>query len=77
MQKLLLFLLVLAAIFWGRRLLREGDQGGASRSRSARRDTPERMLSCRRCGVHVPESEGVHRGDEFYCCDAHAHGRDD
>jgi len=31
----------------------------------------ERMLACAACGVHVPESEGVRVGSEFYCCEAH------
>jgi len=78
-SKLLLFVLVLAAIFWGRRLLNQlGQQGRKSgRSASAPADGSEKMLSCQRCGIHVPESEGVHRGDGFFCCDAHAQGRDD
>ena len=33
--------------------------------------TAERMLECRRCGLIVPESEGVRAGEDFYCCDAH------
>lgn len=31
----------------------------------------ERMLPCARCGVCLPESEGVSGGGEFYCCDDH------
>ncbi|MCB1959097.1 MAG: hypothetical protein KDE68_01010 [Rhodocyclaceae bacterium] len=77
MSKLLVFLLVLFAIYWGRRLLR---QAGSARERvqSARPAPPvgeaEQILSCARCGLLVPESEGVRRGETFYCCDEHARG---
>lgn len=77
MQKLLLFVLVLAAIFYGRRFLKQLSQKEGGRARRGARGAPERMLACRQCGLHVPESEGVHRGEAFYCCDAHARGGDD
>jgi uncharacterized protein len=78
-SKLLLFVLVLAAIFWGRRLLNQLGQQGRNPGRGASRPKEgiEKMLSCQRCGIHVPESEGVHRDGAFFCCDAHAQGRDD
>jgi uncharacterized protein len=78
-SKLLVFILVLAAIFWGRRWLNQLGQTGRASGREAPRqvDGGEKMLSCQRCGIHVPESEGVQRGGQFYCCDAHAQGRDD
>jgi uncharacterized protein len=77
--KLLVFLLVLAAIFWGRRLLKPSSRQDDGRIGQRRQPvaSSERMRSCRRCGVHVPESEGVRRDGDFYCCEAHAQGRDD
>lgn len=30
------------------------------------------MLPCERCGVHVPETEGVRVEGRFYCCAEHA-----
>ncbi|WP_227816598.1 PP0621 family protein [Nitrogeniibacter aestuarii] len=77
MLKLLVFVLVLAAIFWGRRLISQ--MGKASRPRASSKQAPnaERMLACHRCGLHVPESEGVTQREHFYCCDAHARGQDD
>jgi len=71
-RNLLIFLLVLGAIWWVRRAV--------TRSRAARRDDkrqraaetlPERILACAHCGVHVPEAEGVRDGEAFYCCEAH------
>ncbi|MGL4768574.1 MAG: PP0621 family protein [Formosimonas sp.] len=32
------------------------------------------MRACARCGLHVPESEGVRVQGMFYCCAEHAHG---
>jgi len=48
---------------------RRGGWGGAN----ADVDTaaPERMLACAVCGVHVPESEGVHTSEGFFCCEEH------
>lgn len=76
MRNLLLFVLIVFAIWWVRRALRKpGDGGGkpsAPGGRDARKlDGPEPMLACAHCGVHVPESEGVRSSDEFFCCDEH------
>jgi uncharacterized protein len=83
-SKLLVFLLVLFAIYWVRRMLSKpkhppgaGPQSGASRDRAGQTQASTRMLSCQRCGVHVPESEGVRVGGVFFCCEAHARGRDE
>ena len=74
MLKLLLFVLVLFAVYWVPRLLRQKNsarQGGAPpRGRPAA--DAERMLPCARCGLHVPESDGVRRDEAFYCCEEHA-----
>ena len=35
-------------------------------------DESEDMLSCKFCGIHVPESRGIHKGEDFYCCPEHA-----
>ncbi len=32
----------------------------------------ERMARCATCGVHVPCSMAVHRGDRWYCSQEHA-----
>lgn len=32
----------------------------------------ESMLCCERCHVYFPASEAVLRGDQVYCCAAHA-----
>jgi len=74
-RNLLIFILVLIAIWWVRRALRNMRSGGsADEGRGARRargSQPEAILACRQCGLHVPESEGVRDGDAFYCCEEH------
>lgn len=47
--------------------------------RSYRRQTPkqdeqgaaEEMVRCAQCGVHLPKSESIMAGGNFYCSDAH------
>jgi uncharacterized protein len=31
----------------------------------------EEMVRCAQCGVHLPKSESVRAGDNYYCSDAH------
>ena len=31
----------------------------------------EDMVRCAHCGVHLPKSESVSDGDQFFCCAAH------
>lgn len=67
-MKYLLLFLVLAVLWWswskGGARRREGDAGSAPRP-------AERMLTCRQCGVHFPESDGVTGAKGVYCCAAH------
>ena len=30
------------------------------------------MRACEKCGLHIPENEGVVVGGQFYCCKEHA-----
>jgi uncharacterized protein len=71
-RNLLIFILVLIVIWWVRRALQKPRAGrGRGASDEGRRQTPERMLACAHCGVHVPESEGVQAGEHFFCSEAH------
>ncbi len=33
--------------------------------------TAEEMVRCAQCGVHLPKSESILAGGNFYCSDAH------
>jgi uncharacterized protein len=75
-RNLLLFILILVAVWWVRRALRKPGDGDGARSPQGGRnaptpDEPEPVIACAYCGVHVPESEGVRSGDDFFCCNEH------
>ncbi|MDP1634039.1 MAG: PP0621 family protein [Gallionellaceae bacterium] len=65
MSRLLFLLAVIAVVFL---LLR------AYRKKPPKPDDPaaaEEMVRCAQCGVHLPKSESIMAGDNFYCSDAH------
>ncbi|OIR18264.1 hypothetical protein GALL_15920 [mine drainage metagenome] len=44
------------------------------RRQSPRQDAPasaEEMVRCVKCGVHLPKSESILAGGNFYCSDEH------
>lgn len=69
MSKLIL-LLVLGLLAY---LVFKGFQRSAAR-RERREDaqrSPERMVACARCGVHLPESEAIEDDGRRYCSEEH------
>ncbi|MEW6352853.1 MAG: PP0621 family protein [Pseudomonadota bacterium] len=51
-------------------------RGYLQRSRAAKKK-PARigtMVRCAQCGLHVPESEALRRGDDYYCSVQHLPG---
>jgi uncharacterized protein len=65
MSRLLFLLAVIAVVYW---LLK------SFRKQSPKQDTPatsEDMVRCAQCGVHLPKSESILSGGNFYCSDAH------
>lgn len=76
MRNILIFILLLIVIWWVRRALQRpprgtGSPGSLGAGRGSTSDNPEHMLACAHCGVHVPESEGVHDGNAFFCSEDH------
>lgn len=74
MRNLLLFLLLLLAVYLIRRALSRDDGQGAAppaQDEAAPRGG-EQVLPCEHCGVLVPHSEGVTRAGRFYCSAEHA-----
>lgn len=75
MQKLFLFLLVLVAIYYFRRVFNGGRKNARVPPQSRTPPVPpEAVRECRACGLHVPQSEGIEVNGEFYCSVEHAHG---
>lgn len=65
MSRLLFLLAVIIVVYL---LLR------SYRRQSPRQDTSasaEEMVRCVKCGVHLPKSESILAGGNFYCSDAH------
>lgn len=77
MRSLLLLILLALLYWWASRALKERAArrkrtGARGWFRREREPAPsERMLACARCGLHLPESEGLHDHDGFYCCEEH------
>lgn len=64
-----LLLLALAGVVWWAWSTRSA---GRPREPQLRRPpAPEKMVTCARCGVHLPESEAVLANGRIYCCEAH------
>jgi uncharacterized protein len=65
----LLAVLVIAYLVWrhGRLERHQGDS-----SRRAEPGTPQEMVSCAQCGLHLPQPDAVRGGDgRFYCSQEH------
>ncbi|THF64017.1 hypothetical protein E6C76_15750 [Pseudothauera nasutitermitis] len=71
MRTLLIFILVVIAVWWVRNALRRMSARRGPAGGKAKKAAAERMLACRHCGVHVPESEGVRHEGAFYCSEEH------
>jgi len=66
---IVLLLLAVVAVWYLRRVVRrfEGDERGPRASPQARE-----LVSCARCGVHVPRPEAREAGGALYCSEEHA-----
>ncbi len=64
---LLLFLGLLAYLVF------KGFQRAAARRERSKGSpqTPERMVACARCGVHLPESEALEDAGQRFCSEEH------
>lgn len=65
-MKFLLFVAFLAVVWWIWTKRASRPQQPAAKS-----PAPERMVTCQHCHVHLPESDSVAEGAQFYCCEAH------
>lgn len=69
MSKLILLLLFGLLVYF----LLKGLKRSASRPEANKPDqsSPERMVVCAQCGVHLPESEAIETSGRHYCCEEH------
>ena len=66
---IVLVLLALVAIWYLRRVVRRFD--GSASEGDAAAGAPD-LVSCARCGVHVPRPEAREAGGALFCSDEHA-----
>ncbi|HLD08462.1 MAG TPA: PP0621 family protein [Methylophilaceae bacterium] len=43
-----------------------------SADRPPEKSEPEEMVQCAHCGVHLPTSDSLLVGNQYYCCEAHS-----
>jgi uncharacterized protein len=67
--RILLFLLLAVVIYMVWRSRRPRDKGPSASTTGQR--TPQAMVSCATCGLHVPRQEALLLGDRFFCCEEH------
>ncbi len=74
-MRLLLLIIAIVGIFLAVRTL---VRSTGEQRRVQRDEPPERlresgaMVRCAHCGVHIPEDQAVHRGEDRYCSPQHA-----
>jgi uncharacterized protein len=65
---LILIAIVLAAVWLVRRALAGDRKGGAAQ----KPPVDGELVSCARCGVHLPRAEARVQGERLYCSEEHA-----
>jgi len=71
MGRLILIAVAIAVAVW---LLRRAltDPKDRAKQQPERAGTPDELVRCAHCGVHLPRSEARPAGDRQYCSDDHA-----
>ena len=70
MGRLLVLVLFVVVAVW---LIRRALRGPARRpDLQARRETQGELVSCARCGMHLPRGEARASGERLYCSEEHA-----
>ena len=65
---LILIAIVVAAVWLVRRALAGGRQGDTAQ----KPPVDGELVSCARCGVHLPRAEARLQGERLYCSEEHA-----
>jgi uncharacterized protein len=63
--------LLLAVAIWALFILLRHLLKRPEKRRPEERPIPENMVACARCGIHLPESEALKKGDLYFCCREH------
>jgi len=71
MKYLLVFFVVAVAIWLWRRNRQEEMNEPPRRPPTPPAGTPQAMLRCAHCGLHLPAADAIQGPDGVYCCAAH------
>ena len=63
-----MLLAIVVAIVW---LFRSYGKKAAEQDKSATQNSTEDMVRCAQCGVHLPKSESILSGGNYFCSAAH------
>ena len=69
MGRILFFVLLAIVVYM---VLRSMQRRGNDRPRGTTGSgPPQAMVSCAKCGLHVPRHEALPLGDRYFCCEEH------
>ncbi len=68
MSRLFLLMAIVVAIYL---LVRSYSKNASGQNKSVSKDPAEDMVCCAHCGVHLPKSESMLVGGNFFCSAAH------
>lgn len=68
MSRLILLLAVIAVVYWILKSYRRSVDAGQPQSQA---EKSEEMVRCAQCGVHLPKSESILTGGNYFCSEAH------
>ncbi len=69
MSRLIFILTIVAVVYW---LLKSYNKQPPPKTETK---VSEDMVRCSHCGVHLPKSESILAGGEFFCSEAHRRAR--
>ena len=70
MGRILFFLLLAIVVYLAWRALQRRGSDRSSTGQEQQR-TPQAMVSCATCGLHLPRQEALALGDRYFCCEEH------
>jgi uncharacterized protein len=68
MSRVLFFVLLAIVVYM---LVRSMKRRSGRSAPSPGPATPEVMVSCATCGLHLPRGEALLLGDRYFCCEEH------
>jgi uncharacterized protein len=70
MGRIVFFLLlaIVGYMVWRSLKRRGADRGTTGQGQPP---TPQAMVSCATCGLHLPRQEALPQGDRYFCCEEH------